>query len=77
MKRTHQGILLSGFPIQRQFLFYTLAASVAGCLALRGTAEENHLELNSDIVPTNTIVATIPVGAGPQFVTINSQDTSV
>jgi YVTN family beta-propeller protein len=70
-------MLLSGFPVHRQFLFYALAASVAGCLALRAKAEENNLEINPDAVPTNTVVATIPVGAGPQFVTINSQDTLV
>ena len=77
MKRTHQGILLSGFPTCRQFLSYALAASVAGCLALRATAQEDKLEISADAVPTNTVVATIPVGAGPQFVTINSQDTFV
>jgi YVTN family beta-propeller protein len=77
MKRTHQGILLSGFPIHRQFLSYSLAASVTGCLALSATAQEDNFEINPDTVPTNTVVATIPVGAGPQFVTINSQDTLV
>jgi YVTN family beta-propeller protein len=68
----------SAHPIVgRHLLPSLLAASVVACAALRATAQEDNVELNPDTVPTNTVIATIPLGGVPTVMVINKQDSFV
>ena len=78
MKNANQDGRLSACPIlNRHFLFGLLAAFLAACPALPAIAEDANLELNPDSVPTNTVIATVPLGGSPGSIVVNKKDTFV
>ena len=78
MKNANQDGRLSARPIlNRHFLFGLLAAFVAACPALPAIAQDANLELNPDSVPTNTVIATVPLGGSPGSIVVNKKDTFV
>ena len=57
----------------RHLLFGLLAASMAAWPALPVRAQED-LGLDPNAVPTNTVIATVPLGGGPEDMVLNPND---
>jgi DNA-binding beta-propeller fold protein YncE len=57
--------------LNRHLLFGLLAASIA---AWPAGAQEENLGLNPDAVPTNTVIATVPLGGSPGYMVLNPND---
>lgn len=75
MKITKENSRLSPGPIlNRHLLFGLLATGIAAWPALKARAQEDNLGLNPDTVPTNTVIATIPVGGTPGSMVVNPKD---
>jgi DNA-binding beta-propeller fold protein YncE len=78
MKITKENTrLLPWLILNRHLLPYLVATAITAAPALPAGAQENTLEANAAKVPTNTVIATVPVSGAPGFLVVNADDTFV
>ena len=78
MKITKENTrLLPWLILNRHLLSYLVATAITAAPALPAGAQENTLEANAAKVPTNTVIATVPVSGAPGFLVVNADDTFV
>jgi DNA-binding beta-propeller fold protein YncE len=63
--------------LNRHLLSYLVATAITAAPALPAGAQENNLGANAAKVPTNTVIATVPLSGAPGFLVVNPDDTFV